>query len=291
MAIITKGAVEKGTSSTFTLDKAELAADALVAADAYFSDDANWAFVQLIYKSDVGGQSEVVVFDASQVTPTASFLVSATARDIFEVQRLVIVDHDGGRFIIPRADLTIAEFDIDMSAPAPSLTWTKNRPSDLADYGVESGLLVNTAYTGWDNGAKGTAISGDFVLTYKFEILGAGAGNSDVMLGYSTSNPDLSTGLTYLNASQVIYASGFTAPVNVISYGAAWVNSPNATGIFPLNTEITFAITRVGGLITYAITGGNESKSGTIQSSYTGDVYAVYAPYSLYTRLNSVSLA
>jgi len=119
MAIITKAAVSKGSPATFTLSKSNLAAHASVSGDAYFSDQDNWDRVIVVYRSDIGNQKEVLNFDASLSTPTDSFLVSATARDIFQVRSLTIVDHDGGTLVINRANLTTAEFDVDMT-PAPA---------------------------------------------------------------------------------------------------------------------------------------------------------------------------
>ena len=121
MPILTKpSTVTKGTPTLFTLDKAALAAVTSVAADAYFSDSANWKSVSLVYSSSVGKQYEIVKFDATKSSPTYKFLVSEQSRDIFLIKEIIIKDFDNGTFKVLRlelttAELTTAEFDVDMT--------------------------------------------------------------------------------------------------------------------------------------------------------------------------------
>jgi hypothetical protein len=128
MPIITKpSSIEKGTSASFSLDKSALAAVASVAADSYYSQSSNWKEVFLYYKSSTGNQRKMLKFNAELSSPTANFLASEKARDIFQVQKIVIMDFDGGSILIPRSQLTVAEFDVDMGGPAPvvSLDFTQ----------------------------------------------------------------------------------------------------------------------------------------------------------------------
>ena len=129
MSIITSvpalNAIVKGVGGTFTLNKADVLALPAITADPYFSDTANWYRVVLAYRSSTGNQSENVVFDATQVTPTAIFLASDTALDIFEVLRIDVYDFDNGFISVQRADLTTAEFDVDMTPP-PSGLYTRD---------------------------------------------------------------------------------------------------------------------------------------------------------------------
>ena len=116
MSILTKASAPvKGTATLFTLDKAALAAVTSVAADAYFSDSANWSEVMVVYKSSVGRQYESVEFNTTLPNPTASFLVSTRAKDVFEVQLINIVDFDGGIFTIYRSSLNASEFDVNFN--------------------------------------------------------------------------------------------------------------------------------------------------------------------------------
>lgn len=112
MAIITKPSIYKGQSATFTLSKSELLQHSMVVADSYFSDSGNWYRVNAVYKSSPGSQYEIVEFDASLSIPTGSFLVSSQARDLFQIQKLVILDFDGGFLEIPRSELVSSQFDI-----------------------------------------------------------------------------------------------------------------------------------------------------------------------------------
>lgn len=120
MPILTKNETPaKGAKAEFELDKAALAAVTSVAADSYFSDSSNWKSVEMTFKSNPGKQRRVVKFDASQATPLANFFASAKARDIFEIEKIVINDFDNGSFTVLRSELTVAEFDIDMAPAVP----------------------------------------------------------------------------------------------------------------------------------------------------------------------------
>jgi hypothetical protein len=117
MPIITKPAsIEKNAAASISLNKSTLAAVASVAADAYYSNSSNWKEVFIYYKSSVGNQREVLKFDATVASPAANFLVSEKARDIFQVQKIVIVDFDNGSITVPRSQLTVADFDVTLSS-------------------------------------------------------------------------------------------------------------------------------------------------------------------------------
>lgn len=120
MSIITKPSVTKGTPAQFTLNKSELLQHSLVQADPYFSDSLNWYRVNLVYKSTTGSQYEIVEFDASQANPTGTFLISEKARDEFQIQKVQIMDFDGGFLEIPRSNLTSVDFDISIAVVQPT---------------------------------------------------------------------------------------------------------------------------------------------------------------------------
>ena len=132
MPIITKsGSPVKGLPTTFTLNKSDLAAVTSVAADAYFSQMTNWHKVVLVYRSSLGNQYEIVTFDASLASPTASFQVSLKARDIFQIDKIKIKDFDGGIFEVPRFALTVADFDVDMTPLVPWINSASSRVMSL----------------------------------------------------------------------------------------------------------------------------------------------------------------
>jgi hypothetical protein len=126
MAIITKpvGGIFKGIPATITLNKSELAALSSVSSDSYFSVTTNWNKVILSYKSFAGNQQEIVEFDAMLSSPTGFFDVSNTARNLFEIQVIKIIDFDGGIFIIPRSELITADFDVIFVSSPSSLSYT-----------------------------------------------------------------------------------------------------------------------------------------------------------------------
>jgi len=149
MPIITKpGTVEKGSEAVFTLDKNALAALSVVSADDYFSVITNWSKVEMFFKSPVGNQMEVVAFDPALASPEGKFLVSETARNDFEIEKIIIYDFDGGLFLIERADLTVAEFDIDFgtSTTISAVTWNVAGKSGVGTVtaGV-NGLITKSA--------------------------------------------------------------------------------------------------------------------------------------------------
>jgi len=112
MAIITKPTVVKGQTATFSLSKSELLQHPKVVQDSYFSNSQNWYRVNAVYKSSEGSQYEVVEFSASIANPVGTFLVSIYARDVFQIQKLVIFDFDGGYLEIPRSELNTSALDI-----------------------------------------------------------------------------------------------------------------------------------------------------------------------------------
>ncbi len=114
MAIITKNTVARGTPAQFTLSKFDLANHAKVLADAHFSNMANWKYVSAAYTSTTSGQSETLVFDMAEVSPSTFFSISERSVGSFSVQDVTIHDLDGGFLIITRVDLAseVANFDV-----------------------------------------------------------------------------------------------------------------------------------------------------------------------------------
>jgi hypothetical protein len=118
MPVITKPSqVQKNQSATIQLSKSELAALPLVSSSVYFSDQSNWNKIILFYLSDNGNQLIRVTMRADQATPSGIFKTSAKARNLFQIQRIVIEDFDGGYLNIPRSALVTSEFDISFQAP------------------------------------------------------------------------------------------------------------------------------------------------------------------------------
>lgn len=199
MSIITSvpalNAIVKGVGSTFTLDKAALAANSVVSADPYYSNMVNWDRVTIVYRSSVGNQSHKVIFDATQTTPTAPFFASDRARDIFEVVRVTIFDFDSGFISVQRADLTTAEFDVDMSSIPSAI-----EPFSLTLINPSLYVLSNSNFTCERNAAN--------FGTYGFN--------------YSNNAIPMTTGKFY---KEIVFdANGFSA--NDHSLGIRLMNTP-----------------------------------------------------------------
>jgi hypothetical protein len=178
MPILTKSNVTKGSPAVFTLDKGNLVP---LISDSYFQDTANWKIVALVYESDTGKQSEKVIFDATQVSPSSNFLISEKARDTFEIKSIMIYDFDGGYYQIPRASLSPAEFDVVLSGGGASYS-----------------LLTESTY-GSFYGTSPLSLAGHQGQTFQFSTPASGQlgkvrvsmmrqGNSDAVIGMRIRN-------------------------------------------------------------------------------------------------------
>lgn len=100
--MLSYSSITKGVHAPITLIKSELFE---LISDNYFSIPANVKNLIVIYKSDVGGQREILNFDLLQTTPIATFFISNKARGNFLLDKLILSDFDGGVFVIPRSQL------------------------------------------------------------------------------------------------------------------------------------------------------------------------------------------
>jgi hypothetical protein len=244
MPIITKPAsIQKGVAASFSLDKATLAAVASVAADSYYSNQSNWQRVSLYYSSasaGVGAQVEVVIFDATQSSPTANFVASSTARTQYNIAQIVIRDFDNGCFVVPRSQLTTSEFDITLSSGSGSAT--------VITYEIASAFSVSPALnpTSFVMNALGhNAISTDSigsmtagVATYSitFELTNISETvdpTTYIAMGLGEFASPTGPGL-YIQAS----ASGLQLLQDGISVGAVFGPTPPSSGSFSLTVKM-----------------------------------------------------
>lgn len=168
----------RGTASTVTLDKAALAAVSSVAGDTYYSDNTNWKDVICYFRSSTSRQKELVHFDATQTTPTSSFLVSSKSRGDFQIDLVIIKDFDGGYFQVGRSELNVGEFDI-IFAEAGPYEYYANDFTDFGDYMTSVNLSpsANTLPVYYDLGyaaeivefCGGVSGSGKLVTEYESE--------------------------------------------------------------------------------------------------------------------------
>jgi hypothetical protein len=220
MPIITKPSpLEKNATGVFSLNKTALALHPTVVASAHFSSPNVWEKVIVKYKSDTLGQFESIEFDATVASPEGQFFVSATAEDIFEVEKITIIDKDGAILLIPRASLTVAEFDIDFGAPIFAGTyvdWTEDANYNTAQ--LDGGLTSNIANYNDTSLASMNYATQDVlqgtgkVLTYKIKgsdlWLGGyafiGFGLSNTFWGFYKNNPTAGNYLSLLYGNSVI---------------------------------------------------------------------------------------
>jgi len=154
MPIITKPSpLEKDATGVFSLDKTALALHPIVVASSHFSSPNVWDKIIVKYKSETLGQFESIEFDATIASPEGQFFVSETAEDIFEVEKITIIDKDGAILLIPRAELTIAEFDIDFSVSIPS-SFTSVSSQEVSTGETAGWNLYNSNYYTFNNGAN-----------------------------------------------------------------------------------------------------------------------------------------
>ena len=139
MALLTIPSVTKGESATITLNKTDLFNLGAVSGDAYFSVQANVKSAIVEFNSDPSNQVQRLKFDLSEVTPSAVFLASATARDDFLLESILLIDNDGGTLMVRRADLP-SGLDISLAGGGGSLpvssglySWFKAGSLSLSD--------------------------------------------------------------------------------------------------------------------------------------------------------------
>ncbi|HEY3385826.1 MAG TPA: choice-of-anchor Q domain-containing protein, partial [Saprospiraceae bacterium] len=176
-----------------------------------------------------------------------------------------------------------------LTVPAPSsgdIVWSKSVPSNLPDYGTQAGL-ERTGPVNWATGSESVAIEGDFTLAYTVQIFSAvGVGNGDCMFGYAKIDPNPANILSLGSNGRLLY---FDQGYIIYDYNAPWVNQPDVNAT--IGNTVIFTITRVGGEITFAVTGANGgNKYGIIENNYTGPIYPVTTFYNAGCRLNSTIL-
>lgn len=252
MTIITKPSiVTKNEAAQFTLNKTELSNHATVAANTYFQDTANWKEVIMKFTSTSGNQIEVLVFDATQSSPTANFLVSDKARNGFEIQSITIMDFDGGSLKVSQMDLNMSEFDVAVSGASAPVAALWDALSGSATTSGSGQLQRNDFTLGWDAGAwHTTPLSGDFTFSGIFNLPSGASG--DTMLGYKTSLPVSGGAITnYITTSIYFHGSATVGS----SYGGSPVIVNPSVGLSTAPSTNTFEIKRVSGVITAKVNG------------------------------------
>ena len=248
MPILTKPAVVKNVPTPFTLTKSLLAALPLVSSDPYFSVQLNWNKIVLVYKSSIGEQKSIVIFEASQEVPSGDFFISSKARNFFNVERIDIYDFDNDRISIPRSALNAIEFDIDMTpATATASVWDLFFGQTASTGAGE----LHSAGFGWGEAAYQTApLTGNFTVTGTFHsVLGVG---TNLMIGFKKDLP-VSAGGPSFNISSAIYVDGAVGYMR--GYNGADGTAGTAGNVDNDTADFSFEISRVGSVITGRVNG------------------------------------
>jgi len=220
MAIVTvTGTPDKGETLTYTLDKAELVAHAKVAADSYFNNQANWKRVSLVMRSNVGGQSKILILDTGLASPSAELVTTSFSRNAFLIDRLTIFDKEGGQLLLVRSDLNSSEFDVVLeSVPeAQSVAFTGTE---------EVGETLTGSYVFFDDDGDTEGVS-----TYQWYRADDGIGTGEAAIAGATS-------LTYL--VDALDETKFLR-LGVIPVAAAGEN-PGVEAFSSYSAEITLAV-------------------------------------------------
>jgi hypothetical protein len=220
MSIITKaGTPVKGTPTEFTLNKSNLAQVASILNDPYFSIQDNWKNVIIYYKSSIGNQKQVLDFDATTASPSSDFLVSIRARDIFQVQKIIVQDFDGGSIVVPRSELNESEFDVDMGAILPFYT-VESGVND--SYNTINSLKVNNFF----NPSTGGYTSNSALLFYNPNPVGMTNNETYKFRFYLSS-------LTTVGTNFSMRIQGYGTPV--VKTGTQVLQEFNANGYIEFN--------------------------------------------------------
>jgi hypothetical protein len=198
-------AIEKGVGATFTLDKSQLALVASVVASPYYSIQANWKNVILNYKSSTLSQTTSIGFDASLISPTGVFNVAVQATDIFQIQTISIVDFQNGYFVIPRSQLNVVDFDVDMSPVVSGVLFspTLRNPTGAVTDGGRSVSVVSVGGTNVQNNYMVDFIPANTSDKYYMELT---CTNRVGPYGLSTM------GANFLNADPTVFVNDLGTP-------------------------------------------------------------------------------
>lgn len=247
MPIITKPAsIQKGVAASFSLDKATLAAVPSVAADSYYSNQSNWQRVSLYYSSasaGVGSQIEVVIFDATQPSPTANFLASSTARTQYSIAQIVIRDFDNGCFVVPRSQLTTSEFDITLTSGSGSgtvITYEIANAFSLSPMLNPTYLVMNAlGHNAVSIDSIGSMISGSANYSITFEFVNiqenlSGDPTPYITFGLSDNSSSAAISGIFLEAR----LGGLQLVQNGVNIGGVFGPTPPPSGAFSMTVKM-----------------------------------------------------
>jgi hypothetical protein len=260
MPIITKPSfVRKNIVSIFSLNKNELALHPKVVASTHFKNTSVWDRVTIKYKSLTLGQFETVTFDAATLQPFGQYYVSPIAENIFQVEKVSIIDKDGAILLIPRTELTVADFDIDLNVYAPTnlsyssplvffkdIAVTQTNPTVtgfVESYSISPSLPTGLTFNTTTGAITGTptelVVPSNYLVTATNET-----GSISTTISIEVTNLiqfpivwDLNIKTQTLNSDGGITGSGFSTP-SVLSPSPALFSSDSVTSNFKITYKV-----------------------------------------------------
>ena len=260
MPIVTKPSfVRKNIVSIFSLNKNELALHPKVVASAHFSNTSVWDRVTIKYKSLTLGQFETVIFNAETLQPIGQYYVSPVAENIFQVEKVSIIDKDGAILLIPRAELNAVDFDIDLTVYAPTnlsyaspfvffkdVAITQANPTVtgfVESYSISPSLPAGLTFNTTTGAITGTptqlVVAANYLVTATNETGSVSTTISIEVINLIQFpvNWDLNVQTQTLNSDGGISGSGFTTP-SILSPSSALFSSKSVTADFKLTYKI-----------------------------------------------------
>lgn len=167
MALLTGlGSVAKGSVATLGLDKGELGILISGLSDSYFQNIDNIEKAVVVYKSTQGKQTKKIIFDLSQESPSGTVLFSQKARDEFAIDKIILLDFDGGNFVMSSGfDAQNISFAVSYAYSIDSASSMGGSASGNFDFSPEMALQGTAVYEVVD-GQRGNYISGPIIVGY-----------------------------------------------------------------------------------------------------------------------------
>lgn len=128
--------LQKDQALTFSLNKTELFA---AITDDYFSIESNVQKAIFVYRSEDGHQRKRIEFLIADASPSDTVTFSSRAKDVFELEEIVLIDYDNGTHVLHPSAVSSSERTLNfVSGPTPSTVYFAfdgTSDSDLDGFG------------------------------------------------------------------------------------------------------------------------------------------------------------
>lgn len=226
MALITIPVTpEKAVEQEYALSTTELFA---LVSDSYFTDQANLRLIEVVYKSSISNQIELITFipsGAASLTSNAEF--SLEARNIFDLVSVVLIDKQNGRYVVSASEIpSVASYQIDFT-PAPTGEYVRvfSDPAPTQEEAV-GGATISEGVLTLPN--SGGAL---FIARFPVGPLTSGSGQAKIQLWFKDNLVGNSMRISYNTGTYVtpISEASLQAQVNSLGYAEIIVPIENST--------------------------------------------------------------